>query len=163
MSVIFTVKTKYTNKIINLEYVLVAGMTIEKMIKHFDDQVLGYTIDGVYIDMAEQEKRIENEKADRVYVVKKDLHSRYITSYRAVFIENGELKKEDCKTQNEAKTACVTNGRKPKRVEILYSLFSLVGELPNGETFKKVFKYLKDAEKCLNSISLENPKIIKIA
>lgn len=105
--------------------------------------------------------------ANQVFLVERNIYRRYITGYRAVFCEGGSLTKEVFKTEQEARRACVINGRVPKRVEVVYSLYMVRGELKNGETYEKVFKHEKDArkfaEKASNNGTLEGVKVIKIA
>lgn len=106
--------------------------------------------------------------ANQVFLVERNIYRRYITGYRAVYLcEGGSLAKEVFKTEQEARRACVINGRVPKRVEVVYSLYMVRGELKNGETYEKAFKHEKAAkkfaEKASNNGTLDGARVIKMA
>ena len=118
---VFRVHNTHSGNIFN--YTILTSMTPERYIQESESatvKYLGYTCeDGTYINLEAQKEIEENAKANQVYVVKRNIHSRYITGFRAVYVENEEVKKEIFKTQKDAQKACVINGRTAKRVEVI--------------------------------------------
>ena len=161
---VFRVHNTHNGNIFN--HTIMSSMSPERYVQEMESPImkyLGYTCeDGTYVNLEAQKEIVENAKADQVYVVKRNIHPRYVTGFRAVYIENKEVKKEIFKTQKEAQKACVINGRTAKRVEVIYSQYRVTGELMNGTNLTKIFKYEKDAVKFLENVSLEFPKLVKI-
>jgi hypothetical protein len=107
--------------------------------------------------------RWQRRRMASIMLIKRSIHPRYITGYKAVYIQDGELIKEVFTKLEQAQEACILDGRTPKRIEIQYSQYRVSGEMMNGERLERIFKYEDDARKFLEKVSLEKPKVLRVA
>ena len=119
------------------------------------------SLEATFKTIAEDRKR--EARIASIPFIKTSLHPRYITGYKAVYIQDGKLIKEVFTQLRKAQEASILDGRTPKRIEAQYCQYRLSGELMNGEQLVKMFKREQDAQKFLAKVTLEKPKIVRVA